>query len=801
MTPKGMLQHFNLGRRIYNEYVNKTAFLSPQYKPSEIYFRSTDVNQTLLSANANLMGMYYNRTSEKAPEDYPAIADWPAGFLPVPVHTVLRKTDHIGNVEPECPRRDFLFEMALTTPEFKKYNESQQIQLERATAICGTRISMFDIWRLTEAYVVEESHRRAKKILLPDDFTVFRDIEVAAQSFTNGQGMKPMKTKDEEIDFATELPRVRSGALIKDMIDHIEHKISCMDNPNGNEANCQWMGPMKYYAYSSHWATINALFTALKVREKILSKRLPGFTATFIIELWNMTKGGYAIKARYRDNPGEDFITVTKVFPNCDADLCPYDKFKIEPMKVYTNDIVQLCNKVPKGWKPAAAKASQAKERMLVENKTAPKTRAERGAAPEQRAAAGDELLFIQAFWRHGDRTPYSLCPNDKNTASTWPGGLGELTSLGMKQQRRLGSLIYKKYVQEMKFLKGTYKADEIYIRSTDFNRTIVSAMSNFAGLYYDRPAAELNRDFPGEGWPNKFVSVPIHTVNRFTDHMGDPNTVCPRQKELEKLAIQTAEVQKIEKDNQKFLATISEKCGKKLGLMDLSTVVDTWLIEKIYNRTRLFTQQEYDQMRKLDRYAENVRHGLIKDSKQNGVDLRVQIPRLRGGSQLYNLIHHMVHKAYCLDHPEAPEEICGWHRKLLYYAFSAHDSTLNGLLSALGAKETVVPDDIPEYTAAIVFELWRIKGEYQVQANYHRNFTDSEWEDITGYISGCPKNATCPLTTFTKRSEPFNPHNITTLCNDLSLGPVTTTPKGSSAIIPSYLLLLVATIVRLFHA
>lgn len=33
-------------------------------------------------------------------------------------------------------------------------------------------------------------------------------------------------------------------------------------------------------------------------------------------------------------------------------------------------------------------------------------------------------------FWRHGDRTPNSICPNDPNNESTWPEGLGQLTAV-----------------------------------------------------------------------------------------------------------------------------------------------------------------------------------------------------------------------------------------------------------------------------------------------------------------------------------------------------------------------------------
>lgn len=46
------------------------------------------------------------------------------------------------------------------------------------------------------------------------------------------------------------------------------------------------------------------------------------------------------------------------------------------------------------------------------------------------------------------------------------------------------------------------------------------------------------------------------------------------------------------------------------------------------------------------------------------------------------------------------------------------HDSTLNGLLSALGIKEVITPDGLPEYAAAIFFELWKIDGQYKIKVS-----------------------------------------------------------------------------------
>lgn len=42
------------------------------------------------------------------------------------------------------------------------------------------------------------------------------------------------------------------------------------------------------------------------------------------------------------------------------------------------------------------------------------------------------ELKFVQAIWRHGDRSPTKLpYPNDPYTEDHWPRGFSQLTDVG----------------------------------------------------------------------------------------------------------------------------------------------------------------------------------------------------------------------------------------------------------------------------------------------------------------------------------------------------------------------------------
>ncbi|VDK47951.1 unnamed protein product [Cylicostephanus goldi] len=140
------------------------------------------------------------------------------------------------------------------------------------------------------------------------------------------------------------------------------------------------------------------------------------------------------------------------------------------------------------------------------------------------------KLQLVQVVWRHGDRSPTHTYKKDLIREVNWTfggGGWGQLSTIGMRQHFEFGKQLRKRYIVENEFLSKTYNSKEIYVRSSDYNRTIISAMSNLMGMYsYNNNASIEGTDYPKNltGWPQGFIPIPVHTVDHNTDFVTPSN-------------------------------------------------------------------------------------------------------------------------------------------------------------------------------------------------------------------------------------------------------------------------------------
>lgn len=366
--------------------------------------------------------------------------------------------------------------------------------------------------------------------------------------------------------------------------------------------------------------------------------------------------------------------------------------------------------------------------------------------------------------WRHGDRAPTGTYPTDPHKEEAWPNGWGELTQLGMRQQYALGRLLYKKYVNSTgpsKLLSSSYNSKEVYIRSTDVNRTLVSALANLAGMFEN---GNRGADYPdSKRWPTNWTPIPIHTLAEKDDPVGNVFAPCARAEELTRQIYAGSGFQKFVAENQEFLDFVSEKSGKKVIMPEIYMVNDVHFIEKLYNMSQpeWITDDVEIKLRNLSQVSTRFLFGI-------GDPYIPELIRLRGGPLLRAMMDKMNQKLSCLAKNNEGED-CSWIGKLKYHAYSAHDTTVYAFLTTFGDEERVIEGGMPHYTASVAVELWNLKnGGPSVRVLFHSAFHHN-YHVITHLAKGCPHNSEfCPLKTFEQRSLKFLPVNLQKECVDL---------------------------------
>ncbi len=128
-------------------------------------------------------------------------------------------------------------------------------------------------------------------------------------------------------------------------------------------------------------------------------------------------------------------------------------------------------------------------------------------------AIAGNEkMIFAVDIIRHGDRSPIDEIPA---APYKWPQGLGQLSPLGMRQEYQLGEGLHHQYVDQYHLLPPEYLAETMFVQSSDIDRTLMSAECALMGMY---PPGQGPNDKDKPALPGQYQPIPIHTKPKEQD-------------------------------------------------------------------------------------------------------------------------------------------------------------------------------------------------------------------------------------------------------------------------------------------
>ncbi|KAK3593233.1 hypothetical protein CHS0354_012313 [Potamilus streckersoni] len=316
-----------------------------------------------------------------------------------------------------------------------------------------------------------------------------------------------------------------------------------------------------------------------------------------------------------------------------------------------------------------------------------------------------DSLELVQLLFRHGDRSPTHAYPSDIHTEDEWLQGFGQLTTRGMYQQYTLGQFLLERYVQT-KFLNSSYKRTEVYVRSTDFDRTLMSADCVLAGLFPPDPAQEWSQTL-------NWQPIPVHTIPVNEDYLLSTESVCPNWNDLHSKFLETDPFfQDTLKENQDLIDFVSKNApGVKRSWDGLEGVLDPLFCQNQHNMSLPAWSQEGDNWRRLMQLI-NV-SAIIKFPKI--------IARLKGGYLVYQMAQNIKAKLLDIRKVEKimePEMHDGRMFADKMYIFSAHDSTINALMQTMKIFNNINPP----YNALFMMELHRNTDQGHYVQMFYRN-------------------------------------------------------------------------------
>lgn len=374
------------------------------------------------------------------------------------------------------------------------------------------------------------------------------------------------------------------------------------------------------------------------------------------------------------------------------------------------------------GWHHSEQRRNQGDARVPNLEQGAPRKRARFRQSSEKNGP-----IFVAELCRHGDRTPISVFPTDPWPIPTWKWGPGQLTPIGEAAQYNLGEILRNRYQPPWPM---NYTLHAVRARSTDVDRCLMSAESQLAGIFP-----------PGSGTPHalpyEWQAVPVHTAPIGYDALlrAFDHAHCPRYDQIMARRKEGKAFQTMEKEHKDFLEHVGKLAGMKISLSNLYIVSDAMVCERAHGRAWAtgLTEEVFAK-------AVNLSDWTLAQMFAPGPEERTphELARLTAGNLVQRIKELMLMAANGND--TVP----------MFQLFSAHDTTVTALLSALNAFDGVSPP----YNSTVMFELWEknlgddgANDDFHVVAYYN-------WKRIV--LPGCQEESHCRLGDFVQGIEPI---------------------------------------------
>lgn len=147
----GKQQQFELGQYMRDRY---SSLLNVTHPEHDIYVQSSDIDRTIMSAEAFLTGMY---GVEKSTNIWDTHLPW----QPIPVHTTPVDYDHLIIAYRKCEAYTKSFDEFMESPKIKEFEQKHKDLYEYLSLHSGDQIQkMRDSVSIRDTIMIEDANNR-----------------------------------------------------------------------------------------------------------------------------------------------------------------------------------------------------------------------------------------------------------------------------------------------------------------------------------------------------------------------------------------------------------------------------------------------------------------------------------------------------------------------------------------------------------------------------------------------------------------------------------------------------------------
>ncbi|CAG9821600.1 unnamed protein product [Phaedon cochleariae] len=302
----GKQQHYALGKWLRARY---EGFLPTAYYYEDITVHSSNVDRCLMSATANLAGLY-------PPEETQV---WNPSLLwqPIPVHTKPQSDDAVLAAHKSCRKYDMTYDGTMFSEHFQEIFKKNSELFEYLSVNSGNNISDFNSYtNLWNTLYIEALYN----LTLPEwTKDVFPD-KMRALAYESWRSFT----------YTTEMALFKSGPLIDQITTHFEYIVA---NTTSSP---------KLLMLSAHDSTIAFLLNSLNLFED----HWPEYASAVILEL-RKAEGHQYVNILYKNETYSDEV-VKMTLDGCHFD-CELDQFReiVRPIRINLIDWEVACSVIP----------------------------------------------------------------------------------------------------------------------------------------------------------------------------------------------------------------------------------------------------------------------------------------------------------------------------------------------------------------------------------------------------------------------------------------------------------------------